>query len=51
MVRRIHIRDDDIAAEGRLLDEVCNVTSESMRLLTAALYGSEQHIGVTRVLS
>lgn len=51
MVRRINTRDDDIAAEGRLFDEVHSVTSEDLRLPAAALYGSDQHIEVTRVRS
>ena len=51
MARRIHTRDDDIATEGRIFDEVHSVTSEDLRLLAATLYGSEQHIEVTRVLS
>ena len=51
MVRRIHTRDEDIATNSRLLSALPKVTTEDVQALAAELFGSDQHIEVTRVLS
>ena len=50
MVRRIHTRNEDIATGSHLLSALPNVTTEDVQALAAALYGSDQHIEITRVL-